>query len=117
MTSYNKEVGDRLKIIRMIFNEGSKLSANQFAYLLDETGDKIRNYELGRASIPITLLKKLSERGINLQYLVSGDGNLFNDSDEGKRLATSIVKKIKTSKDVELLYLKKEPELIKKIGM
>jgi len=87
MNDYKKEVGLRLRQIREIMNEGSKLSSIQFGYLLDENGDKIRNYEIGRASIPIRLLYNLYKRGINPNYIITGLESIFADNEEGKRLA------------------------------
>lgn len=87
MNDYKKEVGLRLRQIREIMNEGSKLSSIQFGYLLDENGDKIRNYEIGRANIPVRLLYNLYKRGINPNYIIAGHESIFADNDEGKRLA------------------------------
>lgn len=83
MQDYYAEVGKRLREVRSIFNEGTKLSGEQFAYLLDETGDRIRNYELGRAVVPIRLLFALYQRGISLSFLVAGEGGMFADNDAG----------------------------------
>lgn len=93
MKNLEKESGERLKEIRMLFNEGSKLSAAQFGFLLDESPDKIRNYELGRTQISIGLLYKLYKRGINPIYIITGEGNLFTNSETGKELRQTILKR------------------------
>lgn len=90
---YNaKEIGTRLRQVRDVFNDGAKLSAEQFAFLLDETGDRIRNYELGRANIPIRLLQTLYTKGINPTFIVVGKGDIFADNEEGNRLKENIRK-------------------------
>jgi len=82
-SNYNLEVGRRLKLIRQISNEGGPLSASQFAFLLDETRDRITNYERGVTSVPIRLLYKLFQRGINPIYLVTGEGYLLAENEQG----------------------------------
>ncbi len=84
MVELNKLIGERLKIIRFIFNEGGKLSAEQFAFLVGETKDKILNYELGRASVPIRMLYELYRRGINPTYIITGEGSMFAENSAGK---------------------------------
>ncbi len=86
MDDLTKIIGKRLKFIRYIFNEGGKLSVEQFAYILDETGDKMRNYELGRASLPNRVLYTLHYRGINSTFLITGEGEVFNLTTAGYKL-------------------------------
>ena len=90
MSGTNLEIGQRLKEVRSIFNEGGKLSAEQFAYLLEETGDRIRNYEFGRAGIPVRLLFNLYQRGINPIYIISGEGSMFAPNPQGQELESKI---------------------------
>lgn len=85
MNNLNKEIGSRLRLIRSIFNEGGKLSAEQFAYLLNQNTDKILNYELGRAAIPLELLISLYERGYNPVFLLTGKESVFCNNSEGKK--------------------------------
>lgn len=80
-----KEMGLRLRQIRKIFNEGGKLSAEQFAYIFGETTDKILNYELGRASIPLSLLVDLYYRGFNPIYILTGKEGIFAKNAEGRK--------------------------------
>lgn len=93
MSGSNLDIGNRLKEIRNIFNEGSKLSAEQFAYLLEETGDRIRNYELGRAGIPVRLLYNLYHRGYNPIYIITGEGSVFAPNQKGKEVEENFNKK------------------------
>ncbi len=86
----NKEIGKRIKNIRLIFNEGGKLSANQFGFLLKESGDKIRNYELGRTAVPVRILLSLYNRGINPIYIISGEGSMFADTKAGRAFAKKL---------------------------
>lgn len=91
MYEKDKIFGERLKIIREIMNSGSKLSSSQFAFLLDESPQKIRNYEMGRTIIPIHLLSKLYEIGINPSYIVTGLGDFFANNPKGKILRQNLL--------------------------
>lgn len=97
MATYSEQVGERLKKIRFIFNEGGKLSADQFAFLLGETRDKIANYELGRAGLPIRVMYELYKRGISPVYLISGEGSIFAENTEGNNFRNRISDKIKSN--------------------
>ncbi|MCX6147349.1 MAG: hypothetical protein NTW25_08885 [Candidatus Kapabacteria bacterium] len=105
MQNYYLEVGKRLREVRSIFNEGTKLSGEQFAYLLEETGDRIRNYELGRATVPVRLLFALYNRGINPIYIIAGEGSIFADNKEGKKFK-KIVEERSTFDKVDSFILK-----------
>lgn len=85
--------GNRLKAIRFVFNEGKKFSAEQFAYILEESADKVRNYELGRASIPLRILDNLYHRGFNPNYIITGEGNVLLDNEAGKKLKNQMMKR------------------------
>ncbi len=85
MNILNKQIGARLRLIRSIFNEGGKLSAEQFAYLLNQNTDKILNYELGRAAVPLELLIILYERGYNPTFILTGKESIFANNSEGKK--------------------------------
>ena len=98
MENINQEIGNRLREIRDIFHEGVKLSADQFAFILDETGDKIRNYELGRAAVSVRLLRKLHEKGINPTYLITGEGEIFAENRAGKKRKEIIKQNIEKGK-------------------
>lgn len=93
MNDINVEIGLRLREVRHIINEGGKLSADQFAHLLNETRDRIINYELGRASVPIRILYELYKRGINPIYIIAGDGSPFAENEAGQRLSELINEK------------------------
>jgi transcriptional regulator with XRE-family HTH domain len=86
MDNLIRESGNRLREVRHIFNEGDKLSAKQFAYLLDETQDRILNYENGRAAISLQLLANLYHRGVNPVYILTGEGEIFAENEAGKAL-------------------------------
>lgn len=114
MSGSNLEIGLRLKEIRNMFNEGSKLSAEQFAYLLEETGDRIRNYELGRAGIPVRLLYNLYFRGINPIYVITGEGSIFAPNSKGKELKRQIESKKSIESNMRLV--KENPGSIQKVA-
>ncbi|MGB9913895.1 MAG: helix-turn-helix domain-containing protein, partial [Candidatus Kapaibacteriota bacterium] len=86
MENLNKEIGERIRFIRSIFNEGGKLSASQFAHLLGETMHKILNYELGRAQVPPSFLATLYYRGINPIFILTGEGSIFAPNRAGEVL-------------------------------
>ncbi len=94
MQNLNKEIGERLRFIRSIFNEGGKLSATQFARLLGETMHKILNYELGRAQLPPSLLVTLYRRGINPIFILTGEGSFFAPNQAGRELKDKLEKYI-----------------------
>jgi len=86
----NADVGNRLREIRALFNEGGKISAAQFAYLLNTSRDKIANYESGRSSLPLEIVYLLYQRGINPIYLICGEGSMFASNSEGKKFELKI---------------------------
>ncbi len=90
MNNLNKDIGKRLKQVREIMNEGSKLTAEQFAYLLGETRDKIANYESGRAALPVRILYELFNRGISVEFILAGTGSIFADNEAGKIFESKI---------------------------
>ncbi|MFN3306266.1 MAG: hypothetical protein ACK42Z_03655 [Candidatus Kapaibacteriota bacterium] len=92
MQNLNKEIGERLRFVRSIFNEGGKLSATQFARLLGETMHKILNYELGRAQVPPSLLVTLYRRGINPIFILTGEGSFFAPNQAGRELKDKLEK-------------------------
>jgi len=101
MDELNQAIGKRLRLVRYIFNEGGKLSAQQFAFLLNETRDKIISYELGRSSIPVRMLIELYKRGINIIWLLTGEGEIFAKNGAGRRFKHSI--KLDANADIENL--------------
>ena len=86
-------MGKRLKTARLIYNEGIKLSAEQFAHLLDITTDKLQNYETGRSTIPQTLMYELYYRGINPIYILTGEEDIFANNNVGNALRQKILNK------------------------
>lgn len=103
MSEYDKKVGERLQSIRSIFNEGAKLSARQFAYLLNTTRDRIANYETGRSSIPVSVLYSLYIRGINPVYLISGEGSLFAENEAGRVFKQKIKRQLNSKMSTEIM--------------
>lgn len=97
MEDFALESGKRLRNIREIFNEGGKLSAEQFGFAVNESSDKIINYELGRTAIPIKLLYEIYKRGFNPNYIISGMGSLFLENENGQRIRKIIEDKLQNS--------------------
>jgi hypothetical protein len=63
--------------------------------LLGESRDKIANYELGRAGLPVRVLYELYKRGINPIYIIAGEGSVFADNIEGDNFREKVKEKIK----------------------
>lgn len=101
---FNKKCGIRLRKVREIFNEGRKLSAEQFAHILDESRDRISNYESGRTQIPLRLLYELYYRGINPIFIIAGENQIFADNNAGKKLQRKIEAKSKFDKETAQNY-------------
>ena len=108
---YHRNCGKRLRGIREVFNEGRKLSAGQFAHLLNETRDRISNYESGRSQIPIRMVYELYIRGINPVFLISGEGPIFADTEEGNKLMRTIEAKAKIDKEAHDNYERLKSEI------
>lgn|GEM_PF-638369 len=118
MHNLNKEIGARLRLIRSIFNEGGKLSAEQFGYLLHQNTDKILNYELGRAAIPLELLIELYYRGYNPIFILTGKESIFANNSEGKKRRKELenrgidIEKLITQNVVGIEKLKDETQMM-----
>lgn len=97
MENFAIESGQRLRNLREILNEGGKLSADQFAFIINESQDKIINYELGRSAIPIKLLLEIYKRGFNPNYIISGVGSIFLDDENGQKLKSVFEYKLQNS--------------------
>lgn len=115
INEYHKKSGIRLKKIREIFNEGRKFSAEQFAHILNETRDRIANYESGRSQIPIRLLYELYIRGINPNFIITGEGDIFANTKEGARFKRFLIAKTKIDPEAEINYNELLKELDTKI--
>jgi len=94
MENLNKEIGERIRFIRSIFNEGGKLSASQFAHLLGESVHKILNYESGRVQVPPSFLLSLYKRGVNPIFILSGEGEMFAPNAAGRELKRKLEAKL-----------------------
>ncbi len=101
MNDLKKEIGKRLREIRLVFLDGAKVSASQFAEALGETKDNIANYENGRANAPNRLLLSLYKRGFNPAYILSGEGSMFADNEKGRELKKIVESKKKGKKEKE----------------
>jgi transcriptional regulator with XRE-family HTH domain len=75
----NKFIGDRLRIVR---NRLDMKTQSQFAEILGVTQTTLSKYEKGTSDIPDEIKIKLSAFGINLHWLLTGEGLIFI---EGKK--------------------------------
>ncbi len=87
-----KEIGIRLRNIRQIAAGGQGLTSDEFGLLLEETGERIRNYETGRTLLNVKLLIKLYDIGYNPIYILKGEGSIFADNEQGKLIKDNIFK-------------------------
>jgi DNA-binding XRE family transcriptional regulator len=70
----NNFVGDRLKVVRNGLNMRNQ---SQFAEILGVTQTTLSKYEKGTSDIPDEIKIKLSTFGINLHWLLTGEGAIF----------------------------------------
>ena len=82
----NKQIGNRIKAVRSIYNEGVRLTVEQFAHLLDITNDQLLNYESGRSTLPMNILYELYKRGVNPYFIVTGEKDALADNKIGNEL-------------------------------
>lgn len=92
-----KEIGNRLRFIRNIYHEGTRLSSNQFAHLFNESLHRILSYEQGRSNVPVYIIYQLYYRGINPIFLITGEGSLFAPNKAGEELYEKIKGKVSNS--------------------
>lgn len=71
----NEEVGRRLKSIREYFGDSQK----KFAEKVDVKQNNISRYETGKLSVSNEVLGYLYDNGINLNWLLSGEGQMFHE--------------------------------------
>lgn len=110
-----KEMGNRLRFIRNIFHEGTRLSSNQFAHLFNESLHKILSYEQGRSSMPVSLIYQLYQRGVNPIFLITGEGSIFAPNKAGEELFEKLKDKVPNSVllEYEIPHSALEPPLSK----
>ena len=70
-------MNERLREIRQ--NTGK--SQREFSNLFNIAQQTYANYELGKSSIPENLYLELAQMGINIHWLVTGEGSMFLDKD------------------------------------
>lgn len=92
-----KGIGNRLRFIRNIYHEGTRLSSNQFAHLFNESLHRILSYEQGRSNVPVYFIYQLYYRGINPIFLITGEDSLFAPNKAGKELYEKIKGKVSLS--------------------
>lgn len=71
------DICDRLKLIRDGFDESQAKFSKRFGIAQNTLGQ----YEIGKRSIPDDYKKKLADIGINLHWLVTGDGSMYLSED------------------------------------
>jgi SOS-response transcriptional repressor LexA len=77
----NNLVKDRLRLLRTILGGGNQ---TQFAEKLGVTQTSLSKYENGTVDIPDEVKVKISELGINLHWLITGNGEMFLTKTVGK---------------------------------
>ena len=73
------KINDRLKLIR----ESKQLSQAKFAKIFSLPQSTYAQYELGGRSVPDDLKAKLYQQGVNINWLVTGEGEMFRDVVDG----------------------------------
>ena len=84
--SLNIQIGNRIKAIRNVYNEGIRLTVEQFSHLLDISNEQLLNYENGRSALPINILLELYSRGVNPMFVLTGEGDALGNNDAGDDL-------------------------------
>jgi len=69
---------ERVKMIRELYGE----SQRAFAERIGVKQQTYSNYESGRADVPDDLKRKLAEMGINIHWLVTGNGPMMLDGED-----------------------------------
>jgi transcriptional regulator with XRE-family HTH domain len=71
-----KDTGERIKAVRRFLN----LNQQDFADLLNVTQSNVSKYERGENELSMASLRILGEKGININWLVTGQGNMLAES-------------------------------------
>ena len=88
MERSNKNVGQRLKLLRETLN----LSQAKLAKKLKVSQSAISKWESGERDIPTAILVRLKkEFGVNLNWLLSGEGKMFSANSEPTNLTPELV--------------------------
>jgi|GEM_PF-3153441 len=75
-------IGERLKAAREFL--GYKKRQGEFAEKLGTIQNTYSNYENGHREIPFKILEKISQNGINLNWLFTGSGDMYLQNSENK---------------------------------
>lgn len=74
-------------------NERMKLMRNSFGLSQNALGDKLgitqttyANYESGKANVPDSVKQNLANLGVNLHWLITGEGSMFKDKSDTTNL-------------------------------
>jgi hypothetical protein len=92
MKNIQVEISNRLKEVRTKYFEAFKLSTAQFSIELEESEFNLQNYESGKASIPNRLLIALYYKGINPIYILTGEGEIYADTPQGRARRERVAK-------------------------
>ncbi len=84
--------GSRLKLIR----QEKKMSQRDFGQLLGIAQTTYANYENDKASVPDDLKRKFAQMGVNLHWLITGEGSMTLDESFGKQNESLIAEKSTT---------------------
>ncbi len=88
MERSNKDVGLRLRLLREALN----LSQAKLAKKLKVSQGAISKWESGERDVPTSILIELKkEFGVNLNWLLSGEGEMFSASSESANLTPELV--------------------------
>lgn len=100
------EVGSRLKALRKNLN----LPQKELAQRLDLSGSYLSEVEAGKTKPGFDLIKNLAEHfGVNLEYLVHGQGEMFVKKREPVSLGRKGIGESITSVDELLWYMENSP--------
>ncbi len=94
-------IGDRLKDIRLNIGVSQKAFAEKFGIPQQTYG----KYETGVTSCPDSFKEQLSQMGINLHWLITGQGPMYLDDDQPQAVPIAVQKAIQSPKGFEDVVL------------
>lgn len=102
MDRYELKIGERIKLVR----EKQKLSQKAFAEKCGNVpSTTISKYEQGVIKPSAEILSKMSYMGININWLLTGEGEMTRGKSEAKEVASEAVEALSEDRMLEKIVL------------
>lgn len=112
MQERKKLIGERLfKVIK-----AKKISVQEFAKLVDSTVFKLYNYKKGASEMPLEVLTNLGNIGINKDYILTGEGEMFIEGYVEQKKENPLLNDLQKelmNKEIENASLKTEVKVLR----